>query len=271
MAGDRALDLGSLRLVVTGGEPVRLATIRAFESRFDLPGVVRPAYGLSEATLAVTAVAPGEPLAVDATGNVSCGRPLPGFELRVVDANGADCGAGEPGEIRVKSESLFSGYFEPGGPDTGMLREGWLATGDWGRLGAQGELYVLGRRRNLLKHGGATYAPRELEDAATEVAGVLASAAIALRDRARGEELPVLVVERATGAASAPAELARAVAESVRRELGILPGEVLIVAPGTLPRTDNGKLRHGELRRLLAAGELESRRILCGRAGGWAE
>ena len=271
MAGDRALDLGSLRLVVTGGEPVRLATIRAFESRFGLPGVVRPAYGLSEATLAVTAVAPGEPLAVDATGNVSCGRPLPGFELRVVDANGADCAAGEPGEIRVRSESLFSGYFEPGGPDTGMLRDGWLATGDWGRLGAQGELYVLGRRRNLLKHGGATYAPRELEDAAIEVAGVLASAAISLRDRARGEELPVLVVERATGAAGSPADLARAVAESVRRELGILPGEVLIVAPGTLPRTDNGKLRHGELRRLLSAGELESRRVLCGRADGWTE
>lgn len=162
MAGDHALDLGSLRLVVTGGEPVRFATIRAFESRFGLPGVVRPAYGLSEATLVVTAVAPGEPLAVDATGNVSCGRPLPGFELRLVDANGVDCGAGEPGEIRVRSECLFSGYFEPGGPDTGMLRDGWLETGDWGRLGAQGELYVLGRRRNLLKHGGATYAPRRV-------------------------------------------------------------------------------------------------------------
>ena len=174
MVGDRPLDLGSLRLVVTGGEPVRLATIRAFESRFDLPGIVRPAYGLSEATLAVTAVAPGEPLEVDATGNVSCGRPLPGFELRLVDAAGAECAAGAPGEILVRSASLFSGYFEAAGPDRGLLRDGWLTTGDWGRLGAHGELYVLGRRRNLLKHGGATYAPRELEDAAIEVPGIVA-------------------------------------------------------------------------------------------------
>lgn len=270
LVGDRSLDLSSLRMVVSGGEPVRLATIRAFEARFGLPGVVRPAYGLSEATLAVTAAAPGEPLTIDAAGHVSCGRPLPGFDLRVVAAGGGDCRPGEAGEIWVRSESLFSGYFGAEGPDTSALCDGWLRTGDWGRLGSAGELYVLGRRRNLLKHGGATYAPRELEEAAEGVAGVLVAAAVALRDRERGEELPVLVVE-AEASGVAPEALARDVALAVRRALGLLPGEVLIVEPGALPRTDNGKLRHAELRRQLAAGELEAGRIRCGRAGGWSE
>ncbi len=268
----RRLDLSSLRALVSGGEPVRLETIRAFESRFGLSGVVRPAYGLAEATLAVTALAPGEPLRVDGSGNVSCGRPLPGVELRIVDPSGREAAEGAPGEIQIRSAALFSGYFTAAGLDRSAVADGWLATGDVGRLGSAGELYVLGRRRNLLKHGGATYAPRELEEVAERVDGVWASAAIALTDAGRGTEVAVVVVESAPAAplaSDAPAGLARAVAEEIRRALGLLPGEVLVVTPGTLPRTENGKLRHLELRRRLAAGELEGGALLFGRADGW--
>lgn len=270
LLGARRLDLSSLRALVSGGEPVRLSTLRAFESRFDLAGVVRPAYGLAEATLAVTALAPGEPLRVDSTGNVSCGRPLPGVELRIVDSSGAVTEVGAPGEIQIRSAALFAGYFTPEGLDRSAVTDGWLATGDVGRLGPEGELYVLGRRRNLLKHGGATYAPRELEEAAERVDGVGASAAIALIDAGRGTEVAVVVVESAPAVSGTPAGLARAVAEEIRRSLGLLPGEVLVVEPGALPRTENGKLRHPELRRRLAAGELGGGALLFGRADGWA-
>lgn len=271
LCADRPLDLGALRCLVTGGEAVRLSTVEAFERRFDRPGVVRPAYGLSEATLAVTCVRPGEPLAVDRAGTVACGRPLPGVELRLVDERGADCAPGTPGEIRVRSASLFSGYFDELPGDSRESADGWLATGDWGRLGAEGELYVLGRRRQLLKHGGATYAPRELEEAAESVAGTGAAAALSLARPEHATPLLVLVVEAAETPGPAPDEIAWQVTRAVRAALGIPLGEVLVVAPGTLPRTDGGKLRHAELRRALAAGELAPARVLVGRLDGWSE
>ncbi|MEO8197568.1 MAG: AMP-binding protein [Thermoanaerobaculia bacterium] len=271
LVGDRDLDLASLRCLVTGGEPVRRSTLLAFECRFNLPGIVRPAYGLSEATLAVTCVRPGEPLTVDRSGEVSCGRPLPGVEVAIVDSRGAECPPGEPGEILVRSASLFSGYFDAAPSATRPTSGGWLATGDGGRLGPAGELFVLGRRRNLLKHGGATYAPRELEEAAETVREVSGAAAISLARDARPGALLVLVVEAADAVREAADDLAWQVAGAVRREVGIAPGEVLVVTPGTLPRTESGKLRHAELRRALAAAELAPERVLSGRAEGWSE
>ena len=271
LVGRQALDLSALRCLMTGGETVRASSIRAFEERFDLRGIVRPAYGLTEATLAVTCVRLGEALSVDAAGHVSCGRPLPGAAVQIVDERGVERAAGEPGEIRVQSASLFSGYFDSVPGDSRLLHDGWLATGDWGYLGPDGDLFVLGRRRNLLKHGGATYAPRELEEAAERVDGVVGAAALALVRRASGESVLMLVVEASNPVDRDPGDLARDVASAVRREIGLLPGEVLVVEPGTLPRTESGKLRHAELRRALAAEELAPERVLAGRLDGWLE
>src|SRR5690606_31748217 len=82
------VDLRSLRVATSGGEPVRMSSITAFETHFGIPGRVRPAYGLAEATLGVAGVVEGEPLRVDASGTPSCGRPMRGVHLRIVDAEG---------------------------------------------------------------------------------------------------------------------------------------------------------------------------------------
>ena len=84
----QGLDLTCLRVATTGGEPVRMSTIEAFERRFAQPGLLRPGYGQAEATLAVTGVRPGEALRTDGDGLVSCGRALPGVEMRIVDPRG---------------------------------------------------------------------------------------------------------------------------------------------------------------------------------------
>lgn len=263
-------DLGALRQLVVGGEPVRASTLRDFEARFGLAGIVRPAYGLAEATLTATAVRAGEAVRVDAAGNVSCGRPLPGVELRIVGARGEQPPGGAAGEIQLRSAALFSGYF--GEPEGGAVdAEGWLATGDWGRLGDDGELYVVGRRRNLLKHGGATHAPRELEEAAEGVDGVLAAAAVALARTNEAGAVPVVVVEAEATDPARAAGIAERVAVAVRRDAGLLPAEVLVVEPGTLPRTEGGKLRHATLRAALATGGLGPGRLLFGRGDGWSE
>lgn len=269
IVGRQALDLRSLRWVATGGEPVRATTIRDFEARFDLPGIVRPAYGLAEATLAVTGVRPGEPLAVDAAGHVSCGRPLPGTELRIVDEHGAGSPPGQLGEIHIRTAALFSGYFDEASGDSRWPGGGWLATGDWGHLGPDGELYVLGRRRTLLKHGGATFAPRELEEAAERCAGISAAAAITLARPGSDDGVLAIVAEVTSLESREPQERARELALAVRGEIGILPGEVILLRPGTLPRTESGKLRHAELARRIAAAELDPGSFLAGRRDGW--
>ncbi|MEA2695622.1 MAG: hypothetical protein QOJ16_5009, partial [Acidobacteriota bacterium] len=205
----RGLDLSALRYATNGGEPVRRSTILAFEERFGVPGVVRPGYGLAEATLGVTGLLPGEPLRTDARGNVSCGRPLPGVEVRIAGKPDAP----EVGEILVRGPAVFSGYFEAEEASREALEDGWLHTGDIGTLDADGHLYVLGRQRALLKRGGAPLAPRELEEAAERVPGIRIAAAVGLppAGQAASEEV-VVAVEADPAAATPPSQLAAAAA-----------------------------------------------------------
>jgi acyl-CoA synthetase (AMP-forming)/AMP-acid ligase II len=252
----RGLDLSALRYATDGGEPVRQSTLLAFEKRFGVPGILRPGYGLAEATLGVTGLAPGEPRAVDAHGNVSCGRPLPGVEVRIAGEPGEASGTGE---ILVRGPAVFAGYFEAPEASRQALHDGWLHTGDVGTFDPAGNLYVLGRRRALLKRGGVPLAPRELEEAAESVPGLRVAAAVGLPPVLGGvgtEEIVVAVEADPAAAASAP-QLAAAAMAAVEAAVGFAPDAVLVLAPRTIPRTANGKTRHGELGRQLAQGEIE--------------
>jgi len=242
------LDLSSLRFATNGGEPVRQSTILAFEERFGVPGVIRPGYGLAEATLGVTGLRQGEPLRVDARGNVSCGRPLPGVEVRVT----------AEGEILVRGAAVFTGYFEAAEASAEVLRDGWLHTGDIGRLDTEGHLYVLGRKRAMIKRGGAPLAPREVEEAVEDVPGLRIAAAVGLPPgpEAATEEIAVAVE---ADPAREPSRIAENVAAAIEKALGFAPDRVVVLAPRTLPRTANGKIRHPELRRELIEGDLERR------------
>ena len=242
------LDLSSVRYATNGGEPVRQSTIESFERRFGVPGVIRPGYGLAEATLGVTGLLPGEPLRVDSRGNVSCGRPLLDTEVRI-DGD-------SEGEILVRGPAVFAGYFEAEEATREILRDGWLHTGDMGRLDADGHLYILGRKRALLKRGGAPLAPRELEEAAEGVPGVKVAAAVGLPPvpGASTEEI-VLAVEADPSAE--PSQLAWAVSAAVEKALGFAPDGVLVLASRAIPRTPNGKVRHAALRDAILEGDLE--------------
>ena len=242
-----SVDLTSLRCATNGGEPVRRATVESFEKRFGLHNVIVPAYGLAEATLGVATVRPGEPLHVDARGHVSCGRPFPGIEIRIA-------GDGEAGEILVRGEPVFAGYFDAEEATRETLAGGWLHTGDTGYLDAEGRLFVLGRTRAMLKRGGAVLAPRELEEAALLVDGIKLAAAVGVSSD--GTEEIVVVVETTPQTDSSAA--ARDVAQSIQRALGFAPERVLVVGSRAIPRTANGKVRHTELRDAIVAGTLRA-------------
>lgn len=228
----KSVTLQSLKYATNGGEPVRLSTIEAFEKTFDVPGVILPGYGLAEATLGVTCRLAGEALRVDARGNVSCGRVLPNLELRIAD----------DGEIMIRGPVVFAGYFE----QDDVLRDGWLYTGDVGHLDDDGHLYVLGRKRAMLKRGGAVLAPRELEEIAQRVHGVKIAMAVGVTSKFATEEIVVAVEVDGEDE-----RVKREIAEAMQRELGFAPERVLTFARNTLPRTYNGKLRHDALRQQL--------------------
>jgi acyl-CoA synthetase (AMP-forming)/AMP-acid ligase II len=236
-----AVDLRALRWATNGGEPVRASTIKAFEARFGLHDVICPGYGLAEATLGVSTTRGADGLRVDGRGNVSCGKLLQGVEVRI-----------EEDEILVRGPAVFHGYFDAEEATGRALRGGWLHTGDTGALDGDGNLYVLGRLRAMLKRGGMTLAPRELEEAAQRVPGVRLAAAVGLPS-AFTEEI-VLVVESEPVAV----DVERAVATAVEQAIGFPPDRVLVQGPRTIARTSNGKIRHAVLRDQLTASRLRS-------------
>jgi fatty-acyl-CoA synthase len=245
------LDLGALRFAGNGGEPVRLATIEAFERRFGLAGVVRPAYGLAEATLTVASTAPGEALRVGERGVVSCGRPLDGIELRVADSNGAPVSTGAEGNILVRGACVFAGYFDNHDATRRVLRDGWLHTGDVGSLDGQGYLFVTGRSRALIKRGGVTIVPREIEDAVNRVPGVTSSAAVGAVLSSLSETEDVVVVAEVGTNALDIGDIVASIGTEVRGAVGFVPGQVVLVPAGSLPRTGAGKVQYDELRRMV--------------------
>lgn len=249
--GDPGLDLSSLRFATNGGEPVRRSTIKAFESRYGLHNVIRPGYGLAEATLGVTFTRPGAEIRVDERGNVSCGTAPAGIEVQLAD----------DGEILVRGPVVFGGYFDAGEATAASLRDGWLYTGDIGSIDEEGRLYVLGRKRSMLKRGGAIVAPRELEEAAQSAGGVRIAAAVALppTEGRSTESIVVLIEPERTN--ESDATTAR-VADRIREVLGFAPESVIAVMPRSIPITPNGKIRHDVLRMQLAEGTFPPQSIL---------
>ncbi|HET7752650.1 MAG TPA: AMP-binding protein [Anaeromyxobacteraceae bacterium] len=270
------VDLSSWRVALDGAEPVSLPVLREFQRRFAShgfrPDAMRPVYGLSEAALAVTfcdgaAEAKSvrvDPVALAATGEIregprevaSVGRPIPGVQVEIRDAHGRPAGADRLGRIWVAGPSLMSGYLGQAEATAKTLAGGWLDTGDLGFV-HDGQLYVHGRAKDVVVVRGANHAPDEFEGALAGVAGLRPGCAVAggLDVDGRGEEL-VLLVERARTAAGSEPEIAAAIRQAVTERTGVAPREVVLLAPGSLPRTSSGKMRRAEALRRWLAGTL---------------
>jgi acyl-CoA synthetase (AMP-forming)/AMP-acid ligase II len=274
------LDLRSWRVALTGAEPVRVETMEAFSARFARCGFRRdaflPVYGLAESTLAATFPPVGRPPRLErvdpdvlrSTGRavparaasgrtvVSVGGAFPGAELRIVDADGTPLPDRTEGEIVLRGPSVTPGYYRDDAATRRTIREGWLHTGDLGFV-ADGELFVTGRAKAVLIRAGEKYHAEDLERAAERVADVRhgCSAAFAV-DAPDGEQV-VIVVERSARAAADASELARKVAEEVRRAEGIAPSAVHVASPRQVPKTSSGKVQRERCRTALLAGSLE--------------
>jgi len=190
---------------------------------------------------------------------VSVGTPVPGSEVEVRGARGESLPEREVGRIFTRGPSVMAGYFRQPEATASALTEGWLDTGDLGFI-ADGELHVCGREKDLIIIRGTNHAPQEFEECLDGLEGVRAGCVVALGflpDGEDGEHLLVLA-ERAKDASGNDGDggTVELVRRTVVERTGIRPHTVVMLEPGTLPRTSSGKLRRGEALRLYLAREL---------------
>jgi acyl-CoA synthetase (AMP-forming)/AMP-acid ligase II len=176
---------------------------------------------------------------------VSVGRPLAGMDV--------SSPIGAVGPIRVRGPSVMTGYLHQPERTTATVVDGWLDTGDLGFL-HDGELYVCGRAKDVVILRGRNHSPHEIEHAVGSVPGVWAGGAAAVGHRPEdGEDERLLVFAEAR---HPERDLARRCREAVLGATGLDAGLVVVLAPGTLPRTSSGKIRRGETLARWLAGTL---------------
>jgi acyl-CoA synthetase (AMP-forming)/AMP-acid ligase II len=257
------LELGSLRMALSGAEPVRLSTIRAFQQRFGVGDIFAPAYGLAEATVAVAVWPHGQPVRVDPTGSfVSVGRPCRGVRVEIAGPSGAGRAAvGEVGEILVRSPGVMQGYYRDPEATARALRDGWLHTGDFGFLDAEGYLFITGRIKDVIIVRGQNVVPGDVEEAVDHVAGIRYSAAIGIESERTGtQRLHVVAEVRGDDLGSGDlARIAHDVTQAVRQRSGLRPARVLLVRPQTIPKTSSGKIQRSALAAMVAEGRVTDR------------
>ncbi len=231
-------DLSSLRHLSCGGAPLPGEVEVQWRRR--MPGVaIRQGYGMTETAALISTNPAGD----EHPGSV--GLPVPGTEIRVVDALGEPLAAGEIGEICCRSPGVMSGYWRAPEATAEALRDGWLHTGDVGYQDADGYLFIVDRKKDLIIRGGFNVYPRDVEDALVAHPAVQMAAVIGRPDTTLGEEVVAYVALR-DDAGVTEAELIDWSREHIGgyrypRELHILPA---------IPLTPVGKIDRKALRAL---------------------
>lgn len=276
------VDLSYLQVAGCGAEPIQHGTLRAFADRYAPYGfrstAFLPCYGMAEHSLAVTFVEVQADLKADrvdaealagrtaeaareghpAIEVVCCGRVFPGHGLRIVDEAGTELHERMVGQIELKGPSVMRGYWNDPERTAEVLRDGWLRTGDLGYL-AEGELYVCGRSKDLIIVHGRNYHPQDIEWQASQIEGVRRGNVVAfgLPHPDLGREYVVVAAEaRAAGEEAEEEALRREIEVKVLAALSLKVDEVVLLTPGSLPKTSSGKLQRRKAAEMYARGEL---------------
>lgn len=232
---DLADRLRSVRLVMSGSAPLPSDVVHHFTERSGR--VLHQGYGLTEAAPVVASTLTG-----DQAPAGSVGTPLPGVDVRMVDADGAAAEPDDPSEIKIRGANLFSGYWpdRADGPD----QEGWWPTGDVGFFDTQGHLFLADRVAELVQVSGFSVYPHEVEAVLTAVDGVRAAGVIGVPDSVTGQAVVAYVV--------APDRDPVALGEELQRRCAAMlaafkrPARVEVV--DALPRSATGLVHRGSLR-----------------------
>ncbi|MFH8681342.1 class I adenylate-forming enzyme family protein [Streptomyces lydicus] len=232
----------SFETLSSGGAPLPPALVEKF--RADLGPYLHNGYGLTECTAPCASVPPGKQAPVDkVSGTLAVGVPGPDTVVRIIGEDGRDLPFGEPGEIAVRGPQVVPGYWRRPDATAEAVPDGELRTGDIGFMDADGWLYVVDRKKDMINAAGFKVWPREVEDVLYSHPAVREAAVVGVPDAYRGETVKAYVSLR-PGAAPQPAELAAYCKE--RLAAYKYPREVEILAE--LPKTTSGKILRRELR-----------------------
>ena len=281
------LDLSSWRVAANGAEAVLPSTLRTFQERFARyglsPTTQRPVYGLAECSVGLAFPAgPRAPLvdrvtrdeftrsgvAVPANADdvtaiefVGCGQPIPGHEIRVVDGAGREAPDREEGNIQCKGPSTTQGYFRNHKATRALFAGDWLRTGDRGYM-VQGEIFVTGREKDIVKRAGRTLFAPEIEARVGDVPGVRKGcvAVFGARKGRRGTESLVVMAETRETEPAALEKLRDSIGHAIVATIGEPPNDIVLVRPHTVLKTSSGKIRRSATRQLYESGDHESGR-----------
>lgn len=273
------LDLSSWRFAFNGAEPVSLQTMRAFLQHFARyglrPQAAAPVYGLAEASLGLTFPPLGRGLAADRidraefTRNAvavpageretpgeretlefpSCGRPLSGHEIRIVDATGRELAERHEGLLQFRGPSATTGYFRNPVQTRQLFDRGWLNTGDYAYIAAD-EVFITGRAKETIVRGGRNIYPYELEQAVGAIPGIRKGcvAVFGSPDPDSGTERIVVMAETAEKDVQARRALHRQALKTALDVLGMPPDHIALVPPHSILKTSSGKIRRAACR-----------------------
>jgi fatty-acyl-CoA synthase len=279
--GDRSWDLSCIRALINCSEPCKPKTFERFIARFGQSGIssekLQVCYALAENVFAVTQTELGrrarvlyadaelfsrgsvrEEPGAPAIGMLSCGVPVDGVAVMVTDESGRTVSDGVVGEVRLRSDFLFEGYYKLPEATRAKLADGVYATGDMGFIYG-GELFVTGRRDDMIIVNGQNYYAHEIEAIAAEHDAVIAgrSVAIGIEEPQSDSTAVVVLTECVTGRGveTLATDLRRAILERT----GLAVHAVVPVEPGQLVKTTSGKISRTKNRELYLQGILQRR------------
>jgi acyl-CoA synthetase (AMP-forming)/AMP-acid ligase II len=279
--GDRSWDLSCLRALINCSEPCKPKTFERFVSRFKQSGIspeqLQVCYALAENVFTVTQTELGRPprvLYADAEmfsrgrvreqtgptsiGILSCGVPVDGVSVMVTDESGCAVPDGVIGEVRIRSSFLFEGYYKLPEATRAKLRDGVYATGDMG-FAHCGELYVTGRRDDMIIVNGQNYYAHEIEAIAAENDAVIAGRSVAIGIEEPQSDATAVVVLMECVPGRGTETLATDLRRAILERTGLAVHAVVPVEPGQLVKTTSGKISRSKNRELYVQGILQRR------------
>lgn len=281
------LNLSSWRAAFNGAEAISPTTLEAFTEHFSAYGfdtkAMTPVYGLAESSVGVTIppmhrgavidrieretfmrrnkAVPAADEQTPALRFVSCGLPLKGHQIRVVDSAGKELPERETGRLEFRGPSSTSGYYRDAEKTRKLFDGEWLDTGDLAYI-AEGELYVTGRIKDIIIRAGRNIYPDELEKAIGNLEGIRKGcvAIFGSTDPKSGTERLIILAETPITDIKECHRLRQRVNETASELIGTPSDEVVLAPPGSVLKTSSGKIRRNASRQMYEKGDIGQKR-----------
>lgn len=280
------LDLSSWRMAANGAEKVYPRTLEQFADKFAHYGFKRnallPVYGLAESTVGLAIPPLGREFRIDAVDRkkfeetreaassteknalafVSCGVPIEGHDIRIVDDEDNVLPERHVGNLQFRGPSSMQGYYNNPSATQAVYHQGWYDSGDLAYL-ADGEVFITGRRKDLIIKAGRNLYPAEIEELAGTVANVRQGcvAAFSVTDEKHHTEKLIIIAETREKTAAQHEKIIEDIREKIATALDIVPDSIVLVAPQVVPKTSSGKLQRAACKKMYMEGRLGKKRM----------